>query len=167
MVDIPSTLWVDALKSTVEFGLVSLSIDMGHIWSWHAYSYEKGYAGVTLLFCRSLGPYIKAPVEHAVWNLKRGMCPVTYLGALIMPMVCEFHSVHEMGPHRSAYMVVRGVGAHSGLAHWACIPYICVISTSSASLSFSVTVLVFHSQFSVFCYPFSMVSLHNITLILF
>ena len=56
--DIPSTSWADALRSTIEFGLVSLSIDMGHIWSWNAYSYKEGYVGVTSLFYRSFGPYI-------------------------------------------------------------------------------------------------------------
>ena len=85
-----STSWVDVLRGTYEFGSVSLSIDMGHIWSQHAYSYEKAYTGVASLFCKSLGPYIKTLIEYAVWNCMRQMNPVTYLGACIVPMLCEF-----------------------------------------------------------------------------
>ena len=83
----PYTSWIDVLRSTKGFGLVSLSIDMRHI---HAYSNEKAYAGATPLFCRSLGPHIKALVEHAVWSCKRQMHPVIYLGAHIVTMFCEF-----------------------------------------------------------------------------
>ena len=88
--EFPSTSWVDTLKSTIGFGSVSLSIDSGHIQSWHAYSYKKAYAGVTLLFYRSLAPHIKALIEHAVWNCTRQMHPVTYFGAWKVPMLCEF-----------------------------------------------------------------------------
>ena len=78
------------LRTTIGFGSVLLSIDIGHIWSWHGYSYEKAYARVTSLLCRSLGPHIKVPIEHAVWNCMRWMQPVTSLGAQIAPMFCEF-----------------------------------------------------------------------------
>ena len=65
-------------------------------------------------------------------------------------------------------MVTGGVGAHGGLAHWAGIPCFHIISMSHESISFSVIVLVvFCSQFSVFCYPFTMVSLCNTTSYLF
>ena len=86
--DMPSTSWVETFRSTKGFGSVSLSIHMGYIWSQHAYSYEKAHAGVTSLFCRSLGPHIKALIEHAVWNCNGHMDPVTYLGAQTLPMLC-------------------------------------------------------------------------------
>ena len=39
-------------------------------------------------------------------------------------------------------MVARGAAVHSGLAHWAGIPCIHVVSTSHALLSFSIIVIV-------------------------
>ena len=81
---------MDALRSTVGFGSVSVYIDMGYIWSQHAYSCEKAYARAMSLFCKFLGLYIEALNEHAVWNCKRQMSHVTYLGAKIVPMLCEF-----------------------------------------------------------------------------
>ena len=51
----------------------------------------------TSLFCSSLGPHIKALIEHAVWNCKRQMHPVTYLGAQIVPMLCEFPQYMQWG----------------------------------------------------------------------
>ena len=88
--DIASTSWVDALRSTLGFSSVSLSIDMDHIQSQHAYSYEKAYTGVASLFCKSLGLYIKTLIEYAVWNCMRQINPIIYLGASIVPMLCEF-----------------------------------------------------------------------------
>ena len=135
---------MDTLRSTVGFGLVSLSINMGHIWSQLAYSYKKAYAGAALLFCRSLGPHIEALTEHAVWNCKRQMYPVTYLGAWIVPILCGFPQYIGWGLTGQP-TVARGAVAHGRLAYWASIPCIHVMSISYASLSFSVTVLV------VFC----------------
>ena len=37
-----------------------------------------------------LGPHIEALVEYAVWNCMRQMCRVTYFGAQIVQMLCEF-----------------------------------------------------------------------------
>ena len=63
---------------------------MNHIWSQHAYLYEKVAAEMTSLFCWSLEPHIEALIEYAVWNCMREMKSITYGGAHIVPMLCEF-----------------------------------------------------------------------------
>ena len=37
-----------------------------------------------------MGLHIEVLIEHKVWNCIRQMCPITYLGVQIVPMLCEF-----------------------------------------------------------------------------
>ena len=128
--------------------------------SWHAYSCKKVYVGETSLFCRSLGPHIKALVEHADWSCTRQMHPVTFFDAWIVPMLCEFpqYISWSLTAQPTWWLEVQLCPAdlHIGKA----------FPVSYALFSFSVTVVImFHLHLIfVFCYSFLLVSLHNVAL---
>ena len=68
----------------------------------------------------------------------RGEChPVIYLGAWIVPILCEFPQYMGWGLTGQPYRVDRGAFVHDRLAHWAGIPCIHVMSMSCALVSFS------------------------------
>ena len=123
----------------------------------HAYSHEKAYVGATSLFCNSLGPYMKALTECVVWNCKKQMRPETYLGAWIMPMICEFPQYIGWASQDS-----QCSGWRCGCAWQMCTLgrhfHVCVVSMSpwTALILHYCSCCVLHTVFS---FLFTMVSL--------
>ena len=57
----------------------------------------EGCNRVASLFCRSLKLHIESLIEYAVWNWMRWMNPITYMGACIVPMLCELPQYIGLG----------------------------------------------------------------------